>query len=90
MRKISRVPRTYLAAHMAATGAFLRAGGKERGTEVTVTKICPRDPAKLDKYPDGYPGDADPPRPRPERTWKPQFEQFSASPWNQVSQTWHT
>ncbi|KAJ6147935.1 hypothetical protein N7497_009917 [Penicillium chrysogenum] len=26
-------------------------------------KICPRDPAKLDKYPDGYPGDADPPRP---------------------------
>ncbi|CAP95495.1 Pc21g05980 [Penicillium rubens Wisconsin 54-1255] len=33
-------------------------------------KICPRDPAKLDKYPDGYPGDADPPRPRPERTWK--------------------
>ncbi|CAG8909296.1 unnamed protein product [Penicillium egyptiacum] len=33
-------------------------------------KICPRDPAKLDKYPDGYPGDADPPKPRPERTWK--------------------
>jgi hypothetical protein len=35
--EFSRVPRTYLAAHMAATGAFLRAGGKERGTEVTVT-----------------------------------------------------
>ncbi|CDM30816.1 hypothetical protein DTO013E5_537 [Penicillium roqueforti] len=33
-------------------------------------KICPRDPAKLDKYPDGYPGDADPPKPRPERTFK--------------------
>ncbi|CAG8060599.1 unnamed protein product [Penicillium nalgiovense] len=33
-------------------------------------KICPRDPAKLDKYPDGYPGDADPPKPRSERTWK--------------------
>ncbi|KAI9870662.1 MAG: hypothetical protein M1830_003985, partial [Pleopsidium flavum] len=24
-------------------------------------KICPRDPAKLKKYPDGYPGDVDPP-----------------------------
>ena len=24
-------------------------------------KICPRDPAKLHKYPDGYPGDAEPP-----------------------------
>ncbi|KAJ5177979.1 uncharacterized protein N7500_000678 [Penicillium coprophilum] len=33
-------------------------------------KICPRDPAKLDKYPDGYAGDADPPKPRPERTFK--------------------
>ncbi|KAF7527379.1 hypothetical protein PCG10_002782 [Penicillium crustosum] len=33
-------------------------------------KICPRDPAKLDKYPDGYAGDADPPKPKPERTFK--------------------
>ncbi|KAJ5492393.1 Zinc finger FYVE/PHD-type [Penicillium expansum] len=33
-------------------------------------KICPRDPAKLDKYPDGYPGDAHPPKPIPERTFK--------------------
>ncbi|KAJ5817845.1 hypothetical protein N7447_007853 [Penicillium robsamsonii] len=33
-------------------------------------KICPRDPAKLDKYPDGYAGDADPPKPRPQRTFK--------------------
>ncbi len=24
-------------------------------------KMCPRDPAKLHKYPDGYPGDAEPP-----------------------------
>lgn len=24
-------------------------------------KLCPRDPAKLHKYPDGYPGDAEPP-----------------------------
>ncbi|KAL4872589.1 hypothetical protein BDV12DRAFT_161817 [Aspergillus spectabilis] len=33
-------------------------------------KICPRDPPKLDKYPDGYPGDADPPYEPPARTWK--------------------
>lgn len=33
-------------------------------------KKCPRDPAKLDKYPDGYPGDVDPPKQRPERTFK--------------------
>ncbi|QQK44254.1 Zinc finger, FYVE/PHD-type [Penicillium digitatum] len=33
-------------------------------------KICPRDPAKLNKYPDGYAGDVDPPKPRPERTFK--------------------
>ncbi|KAL1967985.1 hypothetical protein VTN77DRAFT_2402 [Rasamsonia byssochlamydoides] len=33
-------------------------------------KKCPRDPAKLHKYPDGYPGDADPPpEPRP-RVWR--------------------
>jgi hypothetical protein len=34
--EFSRVPRTYLATHMAAAWAFLRAGGKERGAEVTV------------------------------------------------------
>ncbi|KAL4794525.1 hypothetical protein BDV19DRAFT_192953 [Aspergillus venezuelensis] len=33
-------------------------------------KICPRDPPKLDKYPDGYPGDADPPFEPPPRIWK--------------------
>lgn len=33
-------------------------------------KICPRDPPKLDKYPDGYPGDAEPPFQPPPRTWK--------------------
>ncbi|RDW62876.1 uncharacterized protein DSM5745_08442 [Aspergillus mulundensis] len=33
-------------------------------------KICPRDPAKHDKYPDGYPGDAEPPFEPPARTWK--------------------
>lgn len=35
--KFSRVPRAYLAAHMAAARALLGAGGKERGAEVTVT-----------------------------------------------------
>lgn len=35
--KFSRVPRAYLATHMAAARAFLGAGGKERGAEVTVT-----------------------------------------------------
>ncbi|PCG97438.1 Zinc finger, FYVE/PHD-type [Penicillium occitanis (nom. inval.)] len=31
---------------------------------------CPREPAKLDKYPDGYPGDVEPPFERPQRVWK--------------------
>ncbi|KAL2830785.1 hypothetical protein BDW59DRAFT_140833 [Aspergillus cavernicola] len=33
-------------------------------------KTCPRDPPKLHKYPDGYPGDAEPPFEPPARTWK--------------------
>lgn len=33
-------------------------------------KKCAREPAKLDKYPDGYPGDAEPPVERPLRVWK--------------------
>ena len=34
-------------------------------------KRCPREPPKLDKYPDGYPGDVDPPKLlKPERTFK--------------------
>ncbi|KAL4979551.1 hypothetical protein BDW66DRAFT_104132 [Aspergillus desertorum] len=36
----------------------------------TRCKICPRDPPKHDKYPDGYPGDAEPPVEPPARTWK--------------------
>ncbi|RAQ65474.1 hypothetical protein COH20_009088 [Aspergillus flavus] len=36
----------------------------------TRCKKCPREPAKLDKYPDGYPGDAEPPAEPPARTWK--------------------
>lgn len=36
----------------------------------TRCKLCPRDPSKLDKYPDGYPGDEDPPVDRPIRVWK--------------------
>jgi hypothetical protein len=36
-------------------------------------KKCPREPPKLDKYPDGYPGDVDPPEPpklKPDRTFR--------------------
>ncbi|KAJ5086480.1 hypothetical protein NUU61_007787 [Penicillium alfredii] len=33
-------------------------------------KRCPRQPPKLDKYPDGYPGDVDPPKLKPDRTFK--------------------
>lgn len=33
-------------------------------------KKCPREPPKLDKYPDGYPGDVDPPKLIPDRTFK--------------------
>ncbi|EGE02310.1 hypothetical protein TEQG_01348 [Trichophyton equinum CBS 127.97] len=33
-------------------------------------KKCPRDPAKMDKYPDGYPGDVEPPFEPQERVWR--------------------
>ncbi|KAI9367882.1 hypothetical protein BJX61DRAFT_263075 [Aspergillus egyptiacus] len=33
-------------------------------------KSCPRDPPKLHKYADGYPGDVEPPHEPPARTWK--------------------
>ncbi|OQE31673.1 hypothetical protein PENSTE_c001G09510 [Penicillium steckii] len=33
-------------------------------------KKCPREPPKLHKYPDGYPGDVDPPKLIPDRTFK--------------------
>ncbi|CAL5870597.1 uncharacterized protein PFLUO_LOCUS4836 [Penicillium psychrofluorescens] len=33
-------------------------------------KTCPRDPAKPEKYPHGYPGDVDPPKHFPNREWK--------------------
>ncbi|KAB8228199.1 hypothetical protein BDV23DRAFT_62922 [Aspergillus alliaceus] len=36
----------------------------------TRCKKCPREPAKLHKYPDGYPGDAEPPVEPPARTWR--------------------
>ncbi|KAE8370993.1 hypothetical protein BDV26DRAFT_299223, partial [Aspergillus bertholletiae] len=36
----------------------------------TRCKKCPREPPKLDKYPDGYPGDVEPPAEPPARTWK--------------------
>ncbi|KAJ5106909.1 hypothetical protein N7456_003584 [Penicillium angulare] len=33
-------------------------------------KRCPREPPKLDKHPDGYPGDVDPPKLKPDRTFR--------------------
>lgn len=33
-------------------------------------KLCPREPPKPDKYPNGYPGDVEPPRLIPNRTYK--------------------
>ncbi len=33
-------------------------------------KRCPRDPSKTEKYPDGYPGDVEPVKLKPERTFK--------------------
>ncbi|KAJ5656472.1 hypothetical protein N7507_008422 [Penicillium longicatenatum] len=33
-------------------------------------KKCPRQPPKLEKYPDGYPGDAEPAKLNPDRTYK--------------------
>jgi len=33
-------------------------------------KKCPRDPAHLERYPDGYPRDVDPPKAGPDRTFK--------------------
>ncbi|PGH05534.1 hypothetical protein GX51_02872 [Blastomyces parvus] len=38
--------------------------------EHTRCKKCPRDPPKLNKYPDGYPGDAEPPFEPQERVWR--------------------
>ncbi|KAJ5159901.1 uncharacterized protein N7482_006905 [Penicillium canariense] len=33
-------------------------------------KKCPREPHKPDKYPDGYPGDVEPPKLKPDRTYR--------------------
>ncbi|KAJ5946871.1 hypothetical protein N7454_003710 [Penicillium verhagenii] len=33
-------------------------------------KRCPREPPNLDKYPDGYPGDVEPPTVKPNRTYR--------------------
>ncbi|KAH8425454.1 uncharacterized protein LDX57_003207 [Aspergillus melleus] len=47
------------------------AGSKQcAGCDHVRCKKCPRDPPKLDKYPDGYPGDVEPPVELPPRTWK--------------------
>ncbi|OQD76378.1 hypothetical protein PENDEC_c004G06416 [Penicillium decumbens] len=43
-------------------GETFASGSKEcEGCKHVRCKKCPREPAKLDKYPDGYPGDVDPP-----------------------------
>ncbi|BDD62725.1 hypothetical protein MPDQ_004482 [Monascus purpureus] len=36
----------------------------------TRCKKCPRDPPKLHKYPDGYPGDVEPPKEPQQRVWR--------------------
>ncbi|KAK1145996.1 hypothetical protein N8T08_003644 [Aspergillus melleus] len=47
------------------------AGSKQcAGCDHVRCKKCPRDPPKLEKYPDGYPGDVEPPLELPPRTWK--------------------
>lgn len=55
-----------------ACGTVFASGSKECATCRHVRcKKCPREPVKLEKYPDGYPGDADPPvRVKPDRTYK--------------------
>ncbi|KAI9045282.1 uncharacterized protein KD926_009696 [Aspergillus affinis] len=47
------------------------AGSKQcSGCDHVRCKKCPRDPPKPDKYPEGYPGDVEPPVELPPRTWK--------------------
>jgi len=54
-------------------GTLFRGNVKEcHNCEHVRCKKCPRDPPKLDKYPDGYPGDADPPPDPLPRVWKKQ------------------
>jgi hypothetical protein len=54
-------------------GTLFRGNVKEcSGCQHIRCKKCPREPAKLDKYPDGYPGDADPPPDPLPRVWKKQ------------------
>ena len=48
------------------------AGGSKEcaNCQHTRCKKCPRDPPKIHKYPDGYPGDVDPPKLKPDRTFR--------------------
>lgn len=50
--------------HCHSCGTIFAGGSKECQNCMHVRcKKCPRDPARLDKHPDGYPGDVDPPDP---------------------------
>ncbi|KAI1973352.1 hypothetical protein LOZ53_002940 [Ophidiomyces ophidiicola] len=63
---LQRVRRT---CHMCST-MFAANATECRNCHHIRCKKCPRDPAKKDKYPDGYPGDAEPPFEPPERVWR--------------------
>ncbi|KAJ6134073.1 hypothetical protein N7523_000395 [Penicillium sp. IBT 18751x] len=57
-----------------ACGTTFAGGSKEcENCKHVRCKKCPRDPARLDKHPHGYPGDVDPPetlRQKPDRTYR--------------------
>ncbi|KAJ5587244.1 uncharacterized protein N7459_003009 [Penicillium hispanicum] len=54
-----------------ACGTAFAGGSKECATcKHPRCKRCPRTPIHEDRYPNGYPGDVDPPRLKPERTFK--------------------
>ncbi|KAJ5997586.1 hypothetical protein N7499_006019 [Penicillium canescens] len=55
--------------HLCGT-MFARGSKQCDGCHHLRCKSCPRQPAKLDKYPDGYPGDVEPPKAAPDRTFK--------------------
>ncbi|EFW14189.1 hypothetical protein D8B26_002443 [Coccidioides posadasii str. Silveira] len=63
---MQRVRRT---CHMCST-LFIGSATECQNCHHIRCKKCPRDPAKKHKYPDGYPGDAEPPYEPPERVWR--------------------
>jgi len=68
---IYRPPRQRIRRTCHRCGSLFKGGATECVTCKHIRcKLCPRDPAKLEKYPDGYPGDVDPPYEPPLRTFK--------------------